>query len=99
PLIEDTVFDDNGANAGSGLYVSGGAPVLRRVAFRRNGLGALYFADGSTGLVEDALFEHQGVHAVVLASSPVFRRSVFRDNVPGAVPFQGAGALIWEGSP
>src|SRR5690606_38153463 len=53
PVIEDAAFEDNGA-FGGGLYASAASPVLRRVAFRRNVTGAIFFAAGSGGVVEDA---------------------------------------------
>src|SRR5690606_18319117 len=98
----DTAFEDNRAVVGRGgaLYVSGGAPVLRRVAFRRNELGVVTFADGSEGVVEDAVFEQNtGPSAAVVASSPVFRRATFRDNVVPLAGYDGAGALIDGGAP
>src|SRR5690606_30491387 len=96
-----TAFEDNVANAGGGIHFSGGAPVVRRTTFVANrGPGALAFADGSAGVVEDALFEQNtGSAAYVEESSPVFRRTTFRDNVVTLAGYDGAGAPVDGGAP
>jgi hypothetical protein len=84
PLVEDTVFEGNVAITGGAAHASGGAPVFRRVTFRRSTKSALAFADGSAGLVEDALFElNTGPGAWIERSSRARRSSTTSSPPPG----------------
>ncbi len=97
PILEDCLFDGNRANRGGGIHFSGGIPVVRRVRFRHNSAGQLYFDNGSTGLFEDVIVEDADVTGVfIIGSSPHFIRTTIRNNT--VQNSDGGGIRMSDGS-
>ena len=98
PLVEDSFFENGLANAGGGAHFANSTPTLRRVTFRNNSAGQLYFADSSGGLIEDGLIEGGSlVGVIIIGSSPRFVRTTIRNNLIGSGG-DGGGARIEEES-